>query len=227
MRRRQNHALSQSTTPPLQRRRRRCGLKENFPGRWWIQKHYKNQKKKPRPPPKSFLCGSPCFSAKKSSALGQGGVWLLFPRICDFRDWCRSDMFWCEADASSLWQAVATANNHPKTNYHSWFLTPQSKLQKNEFSCRKQALSHRKVHFPAEKCTFLHKNALSCKKNAVFEGYIAGNCRKLQEGFRAQESRTLANFHLPKKQKSAFCQAHIRTSTCWQKCCTMVRKIAT
>ena len=44
------------------------------------------------------------------------------------------------------------------------------------------------MHFPAEKCTFL-------QKNAVFGGHMARNRRKLQEGFRAQESRTLANFH--------------------------------
>ena len=42
--------------------------------------------------------------------------------------------------------------------------------------------------FPEEKCTFL-------QKNAAFGGHIAGNRRKSQEGFRAQESRTLANFH--------------------------------
>ena len=47
---------------------------------------------------------------------------------------------------------------------------------------------YQKMHFPAEKCTFL-------QKNAVFRGHVAGNRRKLQEGFRAQESRTLANFH--------------------------------
>ena len=32
---------------------------------------------------------------------------------------------------------------HPKTNYHSWFLTPQSKLQRKGLSCRK-------MHFPTE-----------------------------------------------------------------------------
>ena len=54
-------------------------------------------------------------------------------------------------------------------------------LQKNAFSCRK-------MHFPAEKRTFL-------QKNVVFGRHMAGNRRKLQEGFRAQESRTQANFH--------------------------------
>ena len=56
-------------------------------------------------------------------------------------------------------------------------------LQKNALSYRKNALSCRKMHFPSEKCTF-------------GGGHMAGNRRKLQEGFRAQESRTLANFHL-------------------------------
>ena len=45
------------------------------------------------------------------------------------------------------------------------------------------------MHFPAaEECTFL-------QKNAVLGGQMAGNRRKLQEGFRAEESRALANFH--------------------------------
>ena len=51
------------------------------------------------------------------------------------------------------------------------------------------------MHFPAEKCIFLQKNALSCTKMRFSGGHMAGNRRKLQEGFRAQESRTLANFH--------------------------------
>ena len=44
------------------------------------------------------------------------------------------------------------------------------------------------MHFRAERCTFL-------QKNAVCRGHKVGNRKKLQEGFRAQESRTLANFH--------------------------------
>ena len=40
------------------------------------------------------------------------------------------------------------------------------------------------MHFPAEKCGFV--------------GCMGGNRRKLQEGFRAQESRPLANFHKKK-----------------------------
>ena len=62
---------------------------------------------------------------------------------------------------------------------------------------QKDTLSYRKMHFPAEKCTFLHKNA-------VFGWHSTGNCRKLQEGFRAQESRTLANFH------KNFCDLRLR-----------------
>ena len=45
--------------------------------------------------------------------------------------------------------------------------------------------AEQKKHFPAEECTFLQKKG----------GHMAGNRRKLQEGFRAQESRALVNFH--------------------------------
>ena len=48
------------------------------------------------------------------------------------------------------------------------------------------ACSCRKMRFPAEKCGF---------RGA---GHRAGNCRKLQELCRAQESRTLTNFHKKK-----------------------------
>ena len=98
---------------------------------------------------------------------------------------------------------------HPETNYHSWFLAPRSKLQENRFSGRK-------IGCPTEKCTFLQKNALSCRKkhfpaekctllpkNASSVGHMAGNHRKLQAGFRAQESRTLANFHKTPFQPSS------------------------
>ena len=54
------------------------------------------------------------------------------------------------------------------------------------------------MHFPVEKCSFLQKNALSCRKMLFFfggGGHTAGNRRKLQEGFRAQESRTLTNLN--------------------------------
>ena len=49
-------------------------------------------------------------------------------------------------------------------------------------------ISCRRMHFPGDRCTFL-------QKHMVFRGGKARNRRKLQEGFRAQESRTLANFH--------------------------------
>ena len=63
-------------------------------------------------------------------------------------------------------------------------------LQENAFSCRK-------MHFPIEKVrAFLHRKMRTfLQKNVVFGGHITGNRRKSQEGFRAQESRTLANFH--------------------------------
>ena len=60
-------------------------------------------------------------------------------------------------------------------------------LHKNDFSYRKCTFPQ-KNDFPAEKCTFL-------QKNVVLGGHIAGNRRKSHEGLRAQESRTLANFH--------------------------------
>ena len=56
------------------------------------------------------------------------------------------------------------------------------------FSCRKVHFPTEKMHFPAEKCGFLQKMHFS-------GGHRAGNCRKLREGFWAQESRTLPNFH--------------------------------
>ena len=39
----------------------------------------------------------------------------------------------------------------------------------------------------------LVKDAHPYRKGEAFKGHIAGNCRKLQEGFRVQDSRTLAN----------------------------------
>ena len=60
-------------------------------------------------------------------------------------------------------------------------LGPPSFLQKNAFS-------YRKCGFPAENADFLQKNADS-------GGQMAGNRRKSREGFEAQESRALANFH--------------------------------
>ena len=91
-------------------------------------------------------------------------------------------------------------------------MTPKSELQKNGFSCRK-------IGFPAEKCTFLQKNALSCGKmqfpaeKCSFLGvHMAENRRKVHEGFRAQESRTLANFH-----KKTIFRANFALQTCHPK----------
>ena len=97
----------------------------------------------------------------------------------------------------SLWIRGVQGHNDsftPKTSYHSKFLPPSANCRKMRFPAakctflQKNALSSRKMRFPAEKCTFL-------EKNAAFGEPMAGNCRKLQDGFRAQESRTLANFY--------------------------------
>ena len=55
------------------------GLKDDIPGRWWIQKPYKNQENHIHHRYLSSV--DSIFSAKKSSALEQGGVWFLFPRM--------------------------------------------------------------------------------------------------------------------------------------------------
>ena len=52
--------------------------KKNFPGWWWIHKPYENQEK-PTSTTELFPLLPPFFSAKKSSALEQGGVCFLFP----------------------------------------------------------------------------------------------------------------------------------------------------
>ena len=89
--------------------------------------------------------------------------------------------------------------HHPETNDHSWFLTPQSKLQKDgidrNFSAGK-CFFLQKMPFPVEKCTFL-------QKNYGFQGHMSGNRRKLQEGFRAQESRNVLLCLLSRKH---FCE---------------------
>ena len=54
-------------------------------------------------------------------------------------------------------------------------------LQGERIFLQKSAFSYRNMHFPAEICLFLQQN---CR-----------NCRKLQEGFRAQESGPLRKFH--------------------------------
>ena len=100
---------------------------------------------------------------------------------------------------------------------HSWFLILWSKLQKNGFSCRKNALSLWKMHFPTEKCTFRQKNAFSCRRkkkahfpaeNAFFfagGGHRAGNRRRVS-GFKNQEryptftQRAIDSAHHPCKK---------------------------
>ena len=52
---------------------------KNFPGRRWIQKPYKNQESHIHQ--RNLSSVAPFFSAKKSSALEQGGVCFLFPRV--------------------------------------------------------------------------------------------------------------------------------------------------
>ena len=64
---------------------------------------------------------------------------------------------------------------------------------------KKNAFPTENMHFPAERCLFLQKIRTFLQKNAVFGAHMAGNCRTLQEGFRARESRALANFHKKKK----------------------------
>ena len=51
--------------------------KKNFPGRWWIQKPYKNQEK-PYPPLKSFLCGPHFFFCKEKFCTGAGRCMVSF-----------------------------------------------------------------------------------------------------------------------------------------------------
>ena len=53
--------------------------KKNISGRWWIQKPYKNQENHIHH--RNLSSVDPFFSAKKSSALEQGGVRFLFPSL--------------------------------------------------------------------------------------------------------------------------------------------------
>ena len=78
---------------------------------------------------------------------------------------------------------------HLKTTYHSWFLTPpeQSPEEKMGFPTEIK-------HIPAEKSTFLKEKHFPAE-GCIFEGRIAGNRKKLREGFEARESRTLVCFH--------------------------------
>ena len=66
-----------------------------------------------------------------------------------------------------------------------------------------------------EKCTFL-------QRNVPVEGHIAGHCRTLLEGFRAQESRALAYFrkwHAKEREEESACwesDVFKQDSACWQ-----------
>ena len=55
--------------------------KKNFPGRWWIQKPYKNQRK-PYPPPKSFLCGPHFFLQRKVLHWSRAVYAFFFTAFC-------------------------------------------------------------------------------------------------------------------------------------------------
>ena len=59
--------------------------KKNFPGWWWIQKPYKNQENHIHH--RNLSSVDPIFSAKKSSALEQGGVCFLFPSNTKCNNW--------------------------------------------------------------------------------------------------------------------------------------------
>ena len=59
------------------RKRTFLASKKNFPGQWWIQETYKT--KKSISTTEIFPLWTQSFSAKKSSALEQGGVCFPFP----------------------------------------------------------------------------------------------------------------------------------------------------
>ena len=67
-------------------------------------------------------------------------------------------------------------------------------MQKKGFP-KEKCIFVQKMHFPTERCAFLQKNAFTCRKMRFWGGHMARDRRKSQEGLRAQESRTLANFH--------------------------------
>ena len=73
---------------------------------------------------------------------------------------------------------------HPRTNHNSWFLAPQTKLQKNGVSCRKMlqkhalsvlqnnALSCTKIHFLTEKCGVWEKLNRGVSKPGCFPLFL-------------------------------------------------------
>ena len=104
----------------------------------------------------------------------------------------------CPADSHESLEFPIRANHPIRANRANRFarIMPLRCWKMHFPTKRKQAFSYSKMHipcrkmrFPAEECSFLQKNAV------LGGGHMAGNLRKSQEGFRAQESRTLANFH--------------------------------
>ena len=83
-------------------------------------------------------------------------------------------------------------------------LNPRANCRKSADKCiclQKNALSYRKMHWPAE--------------NIDFGRHMTGNRRTFQESFRAQESRTLANFH--KSRIAATLHGHfLNETTLWE-----------
>ena len=53
--------------------------KKNFPGRWWIQKPYKNQENHIHH--RNLSSVGPIFLCKEKICTGAGGVWFLFPAL--------------------------------------------------------------------------------------------------------------------------------------------------
>ena len=112
-------------------------------------------------------------------------------------------------EIASCWQfRIAEPKVSSENKLPFMILNPQRQLHKNGLSCKNPASSYRKMNFLQKnafsyrKCTFLQKTlpfpTEKCpflQKNAALGGHIARNCRKSQESFRAQESRTLVNFH--------------------------------
>ena len=81
-------------------------------------------------------------------------------------------------------------------------MTPKSKLQKNEFSCRNQALSCRKVHFPAATCAFVLKMHIPAEKMR----FSRAHSRKPQEiagGFQSSRIKNASQLSQDKYRFSA------------------------
>ena len=113
-----------------------------------------------------------------------------------------------------------TGNTHPASAFGWVFVGWALVIQKQTtihmiLNPQSESKLQKKMGFPAETCLFLQENAFSSQKNGLFlpkknafsckkmrfssGGHAAENRRKSQDGFRAQESRTLEsrldNFH--------------------------------